>query len=148
MPFLGKAQFEIIAEASEEFDKYLKNTLGGTDADIARREQMRSDYFGVQSVGKAHTTPRTSVRPRKRNAKDPESDLEVFSDESESDEDEEDDDEEDEEDILGNDKQSKATASSSSKSAATGGKKEELGDEDMDMEEFKRFKKFQKMGKK
>jgi hypothetical protein len=126
MPFLGKAQFEIIAEASEEFDRYLKHTLGDVDADLARKEGIRSDYYGIQTVGKVPSVSRTALRTGRRNGRDLESDLEVPSEGSEDD----DDDEEDEEDE--NSKQIKATPSSSSKSATTGGTKEESGENDTD----------------
>ena len=146
MPFLGKAQFEIIAEASEEFDRYLKHTLGDVDADLARKEGIRSDYYGIQTVGKVPSVSRTALRTGRRNGRDLESDLEVPSEDSEDDdEDDEDDDEEDEEDE--NSKQIKATPSSSSKSATTRGTKEESGEDDMEAA-FKKFLQFQKMAKK
>jgi hypothetical protein len=146
IPFLGKAQFEIIAEASEEFDRYLKHTLGDVDADLARKEGIRSDYYGSQIVGKAPSTSRTTTRPGRRNGRDPESDLEVPSEDREEDDD---DDEEDEDDEDGeeNSKQAKETPSSSSKSTTTGGTKEESGEDDMEAA-FKKFLQFQKLAKK
>ncbi|KAI8944575.1 hypothetical protein F4801DRAFT_594846 [Xylaria longipes] len=45
-PSLGEAQFNIVAESSREFDRYLVSTLGAADSDIARREEWRFDRFG------------------------------------------------------------------------------------------------------
>ncbi|KAI0427951.1 hypothetical protein F5Y09DRAFT_314758 [Xylaria sp. FL1042] len=45
-PTLGEAQFNIVAESSREFDRYLISTLGAADSDIARREEWRFDRFG------------------------------------------------------------------------------------------------------
>lgn len=42
---LGASQFQIVAESSKEFDKYLVSTLGAVDSDIAMREEWRSDRF-------------------------------------------------------------------------------------------------------
>ncbi|RDL36239.1 Uncharacterized protein BP5553_06851 [Venustampulla echinocandica] len=45
-PELTERHFAKVAEASKEFDKYLRSTLGGqTDADVARLEQTRVDDF-------------------------------------------------------------------------------------------------------
>ncbi|KAI1357297.1 hypothetical protein F5Y08DRAFT_177537 [Xylaria arbuscula] len=49
-PTLGKAQFNIVAESSREFDRYLVSTLGAADSDIARREEWRFDRFGNPGV--------------------------------------------------------------------------------------------------
>ncbi|KAI0874099.1 hypothetical protein GGS24DRAFT_501119 [Hypoxylon argillaceum] len=45
-PTLGEAQFNIVADSSREFDRYLVSTLGAGDSDIARQEQWRFDRFG------------------------------------------------------------------------------------------------------
>ncbi|KUJ07778.1 uncharacterized protein LY89DRAFT_660043 [Mollisia scopiformis] len=145
LPFLGKSQFEIIAEASEEFDRYLKHTLGDTDADIARKENMRSDYFGAQHVGKPPSVARSGLRPSRRNGRDPESDFEVASETEEEDEDE-DEDEEDGEDALENHRPGKAAAPGPSKTTTTVVTKEDFGEDDM--EAFKQFMQFKKMSKK
>lgn len=43
---LNEQHFATVAEASKEFDKYLRSTLGGqTEADLARLEQTRVDDF-------------------------------------------------------------------------------------------------------
>ena len=42
---LGMSQFEIVAESSKEFDRYLQTTLGGTGADIAFADNSRYDKF-------------------------------------------------------------------------------------------------------
>ncbi|KAI4595224.1 hypothetical protein KJ359_007200 [Pestalotiopsis sp. 9143b] len=47
-PTLGDKQFEIVAESSKEFDKYLYTTLGGGESDIAKREEWRADRFQNQ----------------------------------------------------------------------------------------------------
>lgn len=48
-PTLGKAQFEIVAQGSKEFDKYLIGTLQGADDEIAIRDQWRDDRFDVSA---------------------------------------------------------------------------------------------------
>ncbi|KAI1328142.1 hypothetical protein F5Y16DRAFT_398785 [Xylariaceae sp. FL0255] len=45
-PALGAAQFQIIADSSKEFDRYLSSTLGAPEADIAHHEQWRYDRYG------------------------------------------------------------------------------------------------------
>ncbi|KAL8743265.1 MAG: hypothetical protein Q9190_004365 [Brigantiaea leucoxantha] len=43
---LSERHFAMVAEASQDFDNYLRSTLGGqTDADVARLEQTRVDDF-------------------------------------------------------------------------------------------------------
>lgn len=71
---LGKAQFEKIAKSSEEFDKYLKSTIGMTESDLARREQLRRDDYG-RRVGRQAGGSRIALGSRRRNARDPESEL-------------------------------------------------------------------------
>lgn len=45
-PELTERHFQRVADASQEFDNYLRSTLGGqTDADVARLEQTRVDDF-------------------------------------------------------------------------------------------------------
>jgi hypothetical protein len=76
----------------------MKETLGATEADLARREDIRHDRFGVHQSSK---TP--SLRPERsnhrrsrlagRNSKDPESEGEDSSEESEDDDEDEDDEE-------------------------------------------------------
>jgi hypothetical protein len=75
----------------------MKETLGATEADLARREDIRYDKFGVPELSKApparpERTKHRYSRLAGRNAKDPESDNEDSSEESE-DEDEDDDEE-------------------------------------------------------
>src|SRR5690348_13165548 len=90
LPCLGKKQFEIVAQASEEFDKYLKKTLGAVDADLARREETRYDRFASPAASQTQPpiTKKMQYRSR-RNAKDPESEAEEES-ESESEDESED----------------------------------------------------------
>jgi hypothetical protein len=117
------------------------------DADLARKEGIRSDYYGAQTVGKVSSASRTAIRPGRRNGRDPESDIEVPSEDSEEDDDDDDDEDEDTEDEEEKNKQAKVTPSSSSKSATTGGTKEESGEDDMEAA-FKKFLQFQKKAKK
>lgn len=43
---LGRQHFVTVAQASEDFDKYLRSTFGGqTEADLARLEQTRVDDY-------------------------------------------------------------------------------------------------------
>lgn len=146
-PTLGKEQFDIIATASELFDRYLKDTYGGdTEADLARKEQTRSDYFGTPLVKTGHTS-RAVRRSGKRNGKDPESESEVVSEESEEEDEEEEEEteDEDEDDVVPTKKQDKAAPPTSSKNGA----KESVEEDDDDVEEaFKKFLKLQKMSKK
>lgn len=136
-----------MAEASREFDVYMKETLGATDADLARREDIRLDSFDRSSK-----TPRArSVRsrdkyPRRRNAKDPESDEPDF---SATDDDDDDDDDDDEEDIYGertNKERSDITSSKIGKRASAAGASKEDNEAktsrvtDDDYEEFLKFK--------
>lgn len=44
-PILGESQFQVVAESSKEFDRYLLSTLGGVEADIAFRDNWRDDGF-------------------------------------------------------------------------------------------------------
>ncbi|KAJ9156114.1 AAA family ATPase [Pleurostoma richardsiae] len=44
-PVLGKAQFDVVALGSKEFDMYLRRTLQGADDEIAIRDQWRDDHF-------------------------------------------------------------------------------------------------------
>ncbi|KAI1130703.1 hypothetical protein F5Y10DRAFT_235014 [Nemania abortiva] len=60
-PILGEAQFNIVAESSREFDRYLVSTLGAADSDIARREEWRFDRFG-NSEPKQPAAPRSYDR--------------------------------------------------------------------------------------
>jgi hypothetical protein len=144
--YLGRAQFEVIATASEEFDNYLKHTLGDTDADIARKENIRSDYFNSPALNK---TSKMASRPRRHNRKDPQSETEDSVDDSEEDDDDDDDDDdsEEEDDHVQINRKAKATTSVSSKGAAAAAGSVNEDVDEVDIEEFKRFKQFQKMGK-
>lgn len=138
-----------MAKASEEFDKYLKHTLGGTGADVARKEATRSDDFGTRHAGRAQITSRAALRPTRRNAKDLESEEEQSEEDSEDDEDDDEYDEEEDEknNISEPKKKGKATASSSSKPEITGSLMEDLVEDDME-EAFKQFMEFRKRAKK
>lgn len=47
---LGKQHFEIVAEGSKEFDRYLMRTLQGGDDVIAMRDQWRNDHYHEADV--------------------------------------------------------------------------------------------------
>lgn len=94
---LGKAQFQIVADAPKEFDIYMKKTLGATEADLARREDIRYDRFGVHGSRETLLPVRSDrskyrhSRSAGRNAKDPESEDEESSEASDEDDDDNDD---------------------------------------------------------
>jgi len=112
----------------------LKDTLGGVDADLARREELRSDDYEVRKTAKASSTSKKSLRPQKRYARDPESESEVTSDGSTddgSDDSDDSDNDEDEDEIEEEKKGPKKVASSSSTRAAKAGRgKIELSEDD------------------
>jgi hypothetical protein len=139
---LGKAQFEIIAEASEEFDRYLKNTLGAVDADLARREQTRFDRFISPAANKTQPsiTKQMSSRSPRRNAKDPESEAEEDTVDESEDEDEDEEEEEEEEAVNGH-RPGKTTLSVPSVAGSSMSVKEPVNDE---YEEFLRFQQLKK----
>jgi hypothetical protein len=142
LPSLGKAQFEIIAEASEEFDRYLKNTLGAVDADLARREQTRFDRFISPATNKTQPsiTKQAPSRSPRRNAKDPESEVEEDTiDESE--EEDEDEEEEEEEDATNVHRPAKTTLSVPSVAGSSMSAKDPIDEE---YEEFLRFQQMKK----
>lgn len=94
MPVLGKHQFEIVAEGSREFDRYLMKTLHGGDDEIARRDQWRDDHYHDADLG-------TQLSPLSPAPKIPSSRAPapvVTGSESEGSEDSESDDEEDDDD--------------------------------------------------
>jgi hypothetical protein len=140
-PSLGKAQFEIIAEASEEFDRYLKNTLGAVDADLARREQTRFDRFISPATNKTQPsiTNQAPSRSPRRNAKDPESEVEEDTvDESEE---EDEDEEEEEEDATNGHRAAKTTLSVPLVAGSSMSAKDPIDEE---YEEFLRFQQMKK----
>lgn len=90
-----------MAEASKEFDKYLRSTLGGqTDADLARLEQTRVDDFH-KMVGRVSR----KQKPAKRRGK-----FDFDSEESEAIDSEDSEDDSDDSD-SGDDNQSKSQSS-------------------------------------
>jgi hypothetical protein len=79
----------------------MKETLGATDADLARREDIRYDRFGVRGLSntpavRSEWSKERHLRPVGRNSKDPESESEASSDMD----DDGDGDDDDEEEIL------------------------------------------------
>ena len=90
MPALGEAHFNIVAEASEEFDRYLRETQKGTEDLIAHRKGIRTDKFPTRESQKVIPTETKSDQRRlnvksKRPQINAESDIaETESEESES----------------------------------------------------------------
>jgi len=147
---LGKEQFQIVAEASKEFDIYMKETLGATEADLARREDIRYDRFGVRGLSntpavRSEWSKERHLRPVGRNSKDPESESEVSSDMD----DDEDGDDDDEEEILPRVGDASSTMAKG-KAVAAGSSKGEsaTGSNQLEMKEFEEFLRFQEMKKK
>lgn len=77
---LGQEHFKIVAQASKDFDMYLKHTLGGqTEADQAQTEQTRMDDHHDRHEGKSQ---KRRAAPKKKGKK--ESDNEESEDGSEA----------------------------------------------------------------
>ena len=144
IPTLGKAQFDIVADASRQFDVYLTQAIGKGENDMAVYDRWRADSYAKdpEPVGKRGKSGADKVR-----------DIEEPSDDSSSDDSSEDDLEDDEdEDALD------ASGKKQGGKAANGGlKKEEAeasaaskGGEDKDdeMAQFEAFMRFQAMKKK
>lgn len=128
MPVLGKHQFQIVADGSKEFDRYLMNTLQGGEDELAKRDQWRDDHYHDTDQG-------TLLSPLSPVPKTPSSRaaLAVVSDsESEGSEDSDSDDEEDD------DGNNKSDAKRGSHREA-GGKAEEEELTSADIEKFLRF---------
>ncbi|KAK7752622.1 hypothetical protein SLS62_005391 [Diatrype stigma] len=77
LPILGESQFQVVAESSMEFDRYMLSTLGGAEADIAFRDSWRDDGY-PSARGQQHTPVlRTAYNPKlpgRQAVKTPESD--------------------------------------------------------------------------
>lgn len=144
---LGRKQFETIAKASKEFDRYLKETTGQTEAGQAKIDGLRRDDFGTRSVGRTSNNSRAVPRSGGRIGRDIESEVDNMSDESEEDDDSHDDsddsDEDDEEDdVIPNNKEKKVPGAGSAKSVVAESAKDQ---EEDDMEaKFKRFMELEK----
>ena len=140
-PALGKRHFKTVAEASEEFDRYLHTTLRGADADIALREGVRWDEYGrPQDVPKQLPT---KAKTKKKSGKwdDSESSEDSESDESESSKDE---DESDEFQGASEDKD----IAIPDKSTETPSKDKSQDDENAEFADFMKWKAMQKKAKK
>jgi hypothetical protein len=100
-PTLGKAQFQIVADGSKEFDRYLISTLGAAEADIAIREGLRADqYLSVEMAqGKrGAATSKSShkpLRPGPRSARNMDCNDETDSNSDDNDDESYEDDEDD-----------------------------------------------------
>ena len=126
MPTLGKEQFETVARGFTQFDEYLKNTLGGTEADVARRESYRNDNFMNPGNPPAPMVPPQSSYKRQtpdKNVMDLDSDDESDSD-TESDK--------DTDDELEQTKKGKSGAAGQEMAATSG----QIAD---DMDEFREY---------
>lgn len=146
-PTLGEAQFNIVAESSREFDKYLVSTLGAAESDIARREEWRSDRFGNPEPKKS-TTSKDYDRMKPGFYGGNRNETEEDDDETSSDDDEDsndDDDDDDDDDIKNED----ITSQRRSNKKARGIVKDDAieQDEAEEFREFLKWKRAQKSGK-
>ena len=126
MPTLGKEQFETVARGFTQFDEYLNRTLGGTDADVARREGYRNDNFMNAGNPPAPPVPPQPFYQRQtpgKNVMDLDSDDESDSD-TESDK--------DSDDELGQTKKGKSGATGRETAASSGQPAD-------DMDEFREY---------
>jgi hypothetical protein len=64
-PALGKAQFQIVAKGSKDFERYLFSALGAADSDIAIREGVRADRFANVELASASTSAPATMPSRK-----------------------------------------------------------------------------------
>ena len=140
MPSLGEAQFKIVAEASEEFDKYLRLTQKGTDESIAYRKGIRMDKHATSKSQKAAPTDSISDQRRLGISKEPQIDVESDIEETETDESESDND-----DDLHKGKGNKSTPAEASSKANLSSL--EKSDEDDTAKEYAEFLRFQAMRK-
>lgn len=93
VPDLNEGHFAKVAAVSQEFDKYLRSTLGGqSDADVARLEQLRVDDF--HQLVRNHKKKTKGKRAARRRADSEESES---ADSEGSEDDDEDADEDDSE---------------------------------------------------
>ena len=126
VPTLGREQFETVARGFTQFDEYLKKTLGGTEADVARRESYRNDNFMNPGNPPAPMVPPQSSYKRQtpdKNVMDLDSDDESDSD-TESDK--------DTDDELEQTKKGKSGAAGQEMAATSG----QIAD---DMDEFREY---------
>ncbi|CAG7560597.1 unnamed protein product [Fusarium equiseti] len=134
MPTLGKEQFETVARGFTQFDEYLNRTIGGTDADVARREGYRNDNFMMPGTTlSAPVPPPQASYQRQRlskNVLDLDSDDETDSD-TESDQD------------SGN--EHGQTNKRAKGKVASGGNHTAPGETLDDMDEFQQFKMWKQM---
>ncbi|CZS94021.1 uncharacterized protein RAG0_04060 [Rhynchosporium agropyri] len=144
---LGKDQFQIVADASKDFDSYMKKTLGNSEAEVAWQEEIRYDGFGnLNRDPPAARSERRNEKPPHlpaRNAKDPES-------ESSSDDDDDEDGEDDgEENCLSRVRDEPSTADKD-KAVAAATTKDAIGSrpKQLEMDEFEEFLLFKEMKKK
>jgi hypothetical protein len=134
MPTLGKEQFETVARGFTQFDEYLNKTLGGTDADVARREGYRNDNFMMPGTNLSAPPPQPQAYYQRqtpsKNVLDLDSDDETDSD-TESDQD-------DDDEHGQTTKKVKGKAAGGEKHTAPGGTLD-------DMDEFQQFKMWKQM---
>lgn len=135
-PILGKAQFEIVAQGSKEFDSYLMKTLQGADDEIAIRDQWRDDRFdaGVVLTSSKSKPAQKVSRADFQSVRNSESDSTSTEDESESED--EDGDEDEDDDTM--EVVPKAGASSKAES-------KEHTDSGIDFNEYEEFLRFKAM---
>ncbi|KAK0379909.1 hypothetical protein CLIM01_02702 [Colletotrichum limetticola] len=133
-PSLGKKQFKKVAKGFKEFDDYLINVNGATEADEARREGWRYD---VRKTVPSPTPHRFTQASRfQQGLKNPARNLES-EDSSETEKESDEDSEDEAKERRGSDK--KATPST------VGGQSLATAGVSLDMEQYQQFLKFQQM---
>ncbi|KAG7053120.1 AAA family ATPase [Colletotrichum scovillei] len=133
-PSLGKKQFKKVARGFKEFDDYLINVNGATEADEARREGWRYDVRKTVSSPTPHRS--TQASRFQQGSKHPARNLE--SEDSSETEKESDNDSEDEvKDGRGSEKKANPSTVGSQSFATAGAS--------LDMEQYQQFLKFQQM---
>lgn len=144
-PTLGEAQFNIVAESSREFDRYLVSTLGAAESDIARREEWRFDRFGNPEA-KRSTTSKSHDRRKPGFYGGNRNETEEDDDDTSSDDDDDDDDDSNDDDDNRNED---STSQRQSGKKARGTDKDDTMEQD-EAEEFREYlkwKRAQKSGK-
>ena len=139
-PVLSRTQFEIVAEASRQFDEYITKAIGMGETAMAVRDKWRADPH-----------PRNAASTRKKPAVEESpvvSEDEIDSDSSSEESSEDDDSDGDDPESPSRKEEEKiGTKSRSRKGKAVEPAAEKAVSED-DLAQFKAFQRFQAMGKK
>lgn len=67
---MTEAHFDTIAKASRQFDEYLEQVLGGTDAEVAERLMYRYDRAAFKSMVNLENDRRSQAKRRQRSRKE------------------------------------------------------------------------------